>query len=185
MAKLGTMPRILCWNCRKLTPFELDRCQHCGSAFAGSTGGAYGSSRKGTPRSVNASREALQSSRRSLTQIYDDLRRIHDLSVAPMDRPRDKEASLHLFQCPSCGRYVSEAATECACGVRFAPNTDLTFSCPECDSHLPGTENSCPVCGVEFELDARATNVAYACPRCGANVSSDAVRCSCGVWFED
>lgn len=197
MAKLGTMPRILCWNCRQLTPFELDRCQHCGSAFAGSTGGAYGSGRTGTSRNVTSkgrtgstrsltsSQEALQSSRRSLTQIYDDLRRIHDVSALPINHAREKGVSLHLFQCPSCGRFVSEAATECACGVRFAPNTDLTFTCPECDSHVPGTENACPVCGVEFEPDARATNVAYACPRCGANVSSDAVRCSCGVWFEE
>src|SRR6266581_4130417 len=45
MAKLGPMPRILCWKCRKLTPFELDHCQHCGSAFAAGTGGAYGSGR--------------------------------------------------------------------------------------------------------------------------------------------
>src|SRR5438309_1154863 len=45
MKSLGTLPRILCWNCRQLTPFELDRCQHCGSAFAGGTGGAYRSGR--------------------------------------------------------------------------------------------------------------------------------------------
>ena len=185
MAKLGTMPRILCWNCRKLTPFELDRCQHCGSAFAGGTGGAYGPGRSGKSRSASASREALQLSKRSLTQIYDDLRHIHDVSDPPPGRPREKEVSLHLFQCPSCGRFVSESASECVCGVRFAPNTDVTFTCPECESHVPGTANACPVCGVEFELDARTTTVAYACPRCSANVSSEAVRCSCGVWFED
>src|SRR5439155_7710780 len=50
MSNLGTMPRILCWKCRKLTPFELDRCEHCGSAFAGGTGGVYANERKPRPR---------------------------------------------------------------------------------------------------------------------------------------
>src|SRR2546426_440338 len=53
ISNLGTMPRILCWKCRKLTPFELDRCEHCGSPFAGSTGGVYGGDRKSRPRATS------------------------------------------------------------------------------------------------------------------------------------
>src|SRR5438094_3916953 len=69
ISNLGTMPRILCWKCRKLTPFELDRCEHCGSAFAGSTGGVYGSDRKPRSRTTSASKAATAPPRRSLLEI--------------------------------------------------------------------------------------------------------------------
>src|SRR6266566_9259077 len=69
MSNLGTMPRILCWKCRKLTPFELDRCEHCGSAFAGSTGGVYGSDRRSRPRTTSAPKAASARPKRSLLEI--------------------------------------------------------------------------------------------------------------------
>lgn len=187
IAKLGTMPRILCWKCRKLTPFELDRCQHCGSAFAGSTGGAYGSGRTAaTLRTIPVPKPAPEPPKRTLSQIFEDLQRVHDVaSSSRNDRPREKEVSLHLYQCPSCGRFVSEQATECACGVGFASNAAVTLACPECGSHVPADEEGCPVCGVRFAMDHGADSVVYTCPRCGAHVASDALRCGCGVWFED
>lgn len=184
------MPRILCWKCRKLTPFELDRCQFCGSAFAGSTGGAYRSGRTAAPHTIEVPRADPEPPRRSLAEIYEDLQRVHDVS-APLrrDRPtgprREKEVSLNLYQCPSCGRFVSEQAEECACGVRFAAEAPSTLACQECGSQVPSYEDGCPVCGVGFDADVGQGSVVYACPRCGAHVASDAVRCSCGVWFED
>src|SRR5437867_1658846 len=98
ISNLGTMPRILCWKCRKLTPFELDRCEHCGSPFAGSTGGVYASDR---------------------------------------------------------------------------------------GSRVPSDVGTCPVCARGFGPSGEASDYVYACPRCGVHVTSDAVRCSCGAWFED
>jgi len=60
----------------------------------------------------------------------------------------------------------------------------MTFQCPECASRVsPGDE--CPVCGVEFRAATFRNDPVYACPRCGTHVESDAIRCSCGAWFED
>ena len=176
-------PRILCWNCRKLTPFELDRCQHCGTAFAGSTGGAYGSGRAGF-RSIPVPKAEPPAPPRSLAELLADLQKIHDVSeeIAPRPSPAQEE-TMELFQCPACGRFVSEEATSCACGVRFAASTSATSACPECGSLVPILEDDCPVCGVEFEPGAE--DVAYACPRCGTHVALDAVQCTCGTWFED
>src|SRR5437879_12634587 len=41
MKSLGTLPSILCWKCRHLTSFDLDRCQRCGSALPSDAGRAY------------------------------------------------------------------------------------------------------------------------------------------------
>ena len=185
MAKLGTMPRILCWKCRKLTPFELDRCQHCGSAFAGGTGGAYGSRHAAASRTISVPKESPAPPKRTFTEIFEDLQRVHDVSASTRGRPWEKEVSLHDYQCPVCGRSVSEQATECACGVRFATSPDVAFTCPECASHLPNEVDACPVCGVRFGRPGAEDDYVYACPRCGAHIASDAVRCSCGAWFED
>src|SRR5437867_1422196 len=95
MKSLGTLPRILCWNCRQLTSFELDRCQHCGSA------------------------------------------------------------------------------------------SEVMFQCPECGSSVPSGEDWCPVCRVEFRAASLRDHLVYSCPRCGTQVDSDAIRCSCGAWFEE
>jgi RNA polymerase subunit RPABC4/transcription elongation factor Spt4 len=185
MAKLGTMPRILCWKCRKLTPFELDRCQHCGAEFAGATGGAYEAGRVSAPHTAPPPKASRGPPKRTLTEIVEDLRGVRDLSASRPGRPREKELSVRLYQCPACGRFVSEQATECVCGVRFAPMSEVTFACPECASRLPSDVDVCPVCGVGFEPSGGSSGYVYACPRCGVHVSSDAVRCSCGVWFED
>lgn len=179
------MPRILCWNCHKLTPFELDRCQHCGSAFAGSTGGAYGSGRVTGAHNVSAPKKTRERPKRTLAEIVEDLQQVHEMSPSVRGRPREKELSVRLYQCPACGRFVSEQATECVCGVHFAPISDVTFACPECASRVPSDVNACPVCGVGFEPSSGSSGYVYACPRCGAHVASDAIRCSCGVWFED
>jgi len=190
MKSLGTMPRILCWKCRRLTPFELDRCQHCGSAFAGSTGGAYrGSERLSTSSSTSSSfvREEEQpvTRARSLREIVEDLRHVRDLSAPPRQRRREEEESVTLYQCPTCGRFVSQASKSCACGAQFAPLPPSMFECPECASSVPVGKSLCPVCGVDFRSASRRDAHVYACPRCGAHVKSDAVRCSCGAWFED
>ncbi len=194
MSKLGSMPRILCWKCRKLTPFESEKCQHCGAAFAGGTGGAYGSGYTPAMRSGHSqatrsrpNRESSRSpSKRTITEIFEDLQRVHH-EVASSHRERSAVFgdSSSLYQCPSCGRFVSERSTECLCGVRFAGFPTETFVCPECGSHVPSDADACPVCQIGFEVEgARSANV-YACPRCGTHVASDAVRCSCGAWFED
>src|SRR5207245_4939908 len=74
MSSLGSVPRILCWKCRKLTPFELDRCEHCGSAFAGSTGGVYGSDRKTGLRTTSAPEAASAVPKSSLVSTTAELR---------------------------------------------------------------------------------------------------------------
>src|SRR3989449_33585 len=122
MSSLGSMPRILCWKCRKLTPFELDRCEHCGSAFAGGTGGAYGSDRKSRSRTMSTTKISSTPPKRTLLEIVEDLRHVNDATTSVRGRPREKELSVRLYQCPTCGRFVSEQSTECVCGVGFAPS---------------------------------------------------------------
>src|SRR5712691_12098642 len=87
ISNLGTMPRILCWKCRKLTPFELDQCEHCGSAFAGGTGGVYGSDRKSRSRTTSAPKAASASPKRSLLEIVEDLRHVSDATRSVRGRP--------------------------------------------------------------------------------------------------
>jgi predicted RNA-binding Zn-ribbon protein involved in translation (DUF1610 family) len=174
-------PGILCWSCKKLTPYEEDRCVSCGAAFGGSTGGAYSKAR---PSDALRVREATASppTMRGLADLLKDLGRVHDVSPRIAPRTHDDEPTPTLFQCPSCGRFVGEHATSCACGVRFSESPG-TFACPECDALVPVLEDACPVCGVQF--DEGSPHVSYACPRCGTAVSADALRCTCGVWFED
>lgn len=187
---VDSLPRILCWNCRRLTSFELERCEHCDSAFAGSTGGAYGSGYKPSSRSVTSNpvrpiepQSAIRS--RSLREIVEDLRRVRDLADSPGETLRDDgEVSLLMYQCPSCGRFVSQTAEDCACGVRFAAAEQGTFQCPECGSRVPSDGDGCPVCRVEFRPASLQDHLVYSCPRCGAQVDSEASRCSCGVRFE-
>jgi len=182
VSSLGSMPRILCWKCRKLTPFELDRCEHCGSAFAGSTGGVYGSNRKPRSRTTSTTKISSEPPKRTLLE---DLRHVNDATTSVRGRPREKELSVRLYQCPTCGRFVSEQSTECVCGVRFAPMSSVTLPCPDCGSRVPSDVDACPVCSRGFTPSGGAGDYVYACPRCGVHVASDAVRCSCGAWFED
>src|SRR5947199_9762177 len=90
MSNLGTMPRILGWKCRKLTPFELDRCEHCGSAFAGSTGGVYGSDRKSRPRATSTPKPSSGPRKRTLLEIAEDLHHVHEGTTSDRGRPREK-----------------------------------------------------------------------------------------------
>jgi predicted RNA-binding Zn-ribbon protein involved in translation (DUF1610 family) len=173
-------PRILCWNCRRLTPFHQERCEYCGARFAGSTGGVYASARSSVP-SAPSDDEELAEARRSLIQLFEDLQRVHDVSSAHHYDPVRDQDTITLFQCPSCGRFVAEAATECLCGVRFAEESALA-ECPQCGAHLSGPTDVCPIC--RGRMDEPASDVAYACPICGAEVSADAERCSCGARFE-
>jgi predicted amidophosphoribosyltransferase len=184
MKTLGAMPQILCWKCRRLTSFEVDLCEHCGSAFAGSTGGAYRSGLIATGDAVSSSKRTVEPRSRSLSDIVADLRRIRDLSDSPRGTSRVPQGSLPLYQCPTCGRFVAETATACVCGVRFAPPSAVTFLCPECGASVPSAEDVCPVCRVEFHATGLRDEYVYACPRCGAHVASDAFRCSCGARFE-
>ncbi|MGQ0797556.1 MAG: hypothetical protein ACT4OI_06830 [Methanobacteriota archaeon] len=174
-------PGILCWSCRQLTPYEEERCQHCGAAFGGSTGGVYGAgpTRGPAPSPLRPSPPRPETSR-TLTNLLQDLGRIHDVS-AMLQKLGAPAKETTLFQCPSCGRVVAEDARSCACGVRFAAS-EATFSCPECDSRVPALEDACPVCGIRFEA---APQISYSCPKCGTPVAADALRCACGVWFED
>src|SRR6266702_857315 len=172
MAKLGPMPRILCWKCRKLTPFELDHCQHCGSAFAGGTGGAYGSGRSINSRIGPVARGSSKARGRNLTQVFEDLQRVREIDGPSRGRqkavPRGKEVFVELYQCPACGRIVSEEATDCECGVRFGEPTTLTFACPECGSTMPSGSGGCPVCGVTFGPAGDLDVFVYSCPQCGS-----------------
>jgi len=170
-------PRILCWNCKRLTPFQEYRCTNCGAKFAGGTGGVYSTSRP-PARPGRSDREEIADAKRTLLQLFEDLQRVHDVAPRPAPQKED-EGSLSLFQCPSCGRFVAEEATSCLCGVKFAP---LDLDCPECGSHIPGTAEICPVCHVRLAQDS---DVVYECPRCGAQVDAEATRCACGVRFED
>ncbi len=179
----GRSPKILCWNCKKLTPFHEEHCEFCGARFAGSTGGMY-ATRRITVASVPAvpgDDEELVAARRSLLQLFEDLQRVHDVSSVRHYDPVQDQETITLFQCPSCGRFVSQDAAECVCGVRFAPETSVAI-CPSCGTPLPGPEATCPAC--TEALREQASEVLYACPLCGAEVSADAVRCSCGARFE-
>ena len=174
-------PRILCWNCRKLTPFREERCEFCGARFAGSTGGVYATRRitVASVPSVPSDDEELVEARRSLLQLFDDLQRVHDVSSARhYDPVRDAE-TITLFQCPSCGRFVGEDAVDCLCGVRFA-SEDSVSRCPDCGASLDTPGAACPSCASRPHSE-----VLYACPLCGAEVSADAVRCACGARFEE
>ncbi len=200
-------PRILCWNCKKLTPFYEDRCTSCGSRFAGSTGGVYAARPApktpttgrsgGAARSAGAAKPAVASkprsvpavasddgdlaeARRTLLQLFEDLQRVHDVSSRRQYDPRTHEESVTLFQCPTCGRFVSEDAASCVCGVRFASASE-TATCPECGSLVPSRDTVCPVC--RFHLSGGRADVMYQCPRCGIEVAEDAPRCTCGARF--
>jgi len=174
-------PGILCWNCRKLTPFHEDRCQFCGAAFAGSTGGEYAMSRL-VDRPARRPPTPPADVSRTLSDLLADIQKVHDVATRPSPLLREADTSVVLFQCPSCGRFVSERATACVCGTRFAAHAP-TFACPECDSRVPELEDACPVCGTRFEPER--PEVSYSCPKCGVLVAADAIRCACGVWFED
>ncbi len=176
-------PRILCWNCKKLTPFQEERCEYCGARFAGSTGGVYGTSRRVTARvpEVAPDDEELAEARRSLLQLFEDLQRVHDVSSAHRYDATREEETITLFQCPSCGRFVAEDATDCVCGVRFATEAPES-TCPECGTVLPPGAAACPLC--DHRRGSPPSEIAYACPVCGAEVSADAVQCRCGARFE-
>lgn len=173
-------PRILCWNCKKLTPFQEDRCEYCGARFAGGTGGVYRTTRASVPQ-VPADDEELAEARRSLLQLFEDLQRVHDVSSAHHYDPVTESETITLFQCPACGRFVGEDAEDCACGVRFAPAARVSV-CTECGASVAGDGTLCPTCRAAAQEPAMET--AYACPLCGSEVSADAVRCSCGARFE-
>ncbi len=200
-------PRILCWNCKKLTPFYEDRCVSCGSRFAGSTGGVYAarpaSKSAAKAKSTGAAKSAptgkppiaskpravpaaasdeteLAEARRTLIQLFEDLQRVHDVSSRRQYDPRTHEESVTLFQCPACGRFVSEDAASCVCGVRFASASE-TATCPECGSLVPSRDTVCPVC--RSHLTGSRSDVMYQCPRCGTEVAEDAPRCACGARF--
>jgi predicted amidophosphoribosyltransferase len=177
---LSAVPQILCWRCRKLTSFEVDSCEHCGSPFAGSTGGVYGSGRLFRDERPRSPRKPGRRAR-SLAEIVEDLRRIRELSEAARGPSRSEAGILYQYQCPSCARPVSEQATSCTCGVRFA----ATFECPECASSVPSGRDACPVCGIDFRATGLTSGHVYLCPRCGVQVSGDAPRCSCGARFLD
>jgi Double zinc ribbon len=191
MRSLASTPQILCWSCRELTPFEVDRCQHCGSPFAGSTGGAYRGTRSSGEALTSFRKAPSSSRRRSLSEIVEDLRRIRELSgsLSRTPRPPRRERGTryqYTYQCPSCDRYVTAQATSCVCGVRFAQTTATSsVECPECGANIPSGRTVCPVCLVRFLASSRADLFVYSCPRCGARVSADARRCKCGVRFED
>ena len=176
-------PRILCWNCKKLTPFHEERCDNCGARFAGSTGGVYSTRRitVASVPSVPSDDEELAAARRSLLQLFEDLQRVHDVSSERhYDPVRDTE-TITLFQCPSCGRFVSQEAEQCACGVRFVAEPNVSV-CSECGTPLAAPGAACPSCRAA-EREA-PSDVLYACPLCGAEVTAEAVRCACGARFE-
>ncbi len=177
-------PRILCWNCRKLTPFHEDRCEFCGARFAGSTGGVYAGRRlevRSLPL-VPADDQELTEARRSLLQLFEDLQRVHDVSSAHRYDPVRQEETITLFQCPSCGRFVAQDAPECICGVRFVEERSARV-CPDCGTPLGADGEGCAMCARAARDDPSA--YLYSCPLCGAEVAEDAVRCSCGARFED
>lgn len=181
VAGVEKTPRILCWNCKKLTPFHEEHCEFCGARFAGSTGGVYGSRRVtfASVPSVPSDDEELVEARRSLLQLFEDLQRVHDVSPARhYDPVRDAE-TITLFQCPACGRFVSEAAMDCVCGARFAAEAPLS-ACTNCGAPLERPGAVCPSCAGRLHEE-----VSYACPLCGAEVTADAVRCACGARFEE
>lgn len=161
-AQVERTPRILCWNCKKLTPFHEERCEFCGARFAGSTGGVYSTRRitVASVPSVPSDDEELAAARRSLLQLFEDLQRVHDISSEHRYDPVREAETITIFQCPSCGRFVSQEADACACGVRFAPEPPRQ------------------------DVREEPSEIAYACPLCGAEVTADAVRCACGARFE-
>ena len=193
MSSLGSMPRILCWKCRKLTPAQ----DTWHDDFPG--GLPLSANDLATLRAIVAANATpLAQARQARALPHADygvrirspaygvlLRHVNDATTSVRGRPREKELSVRLYQCPTCGRFVSEQSTECVCGVRFAAMSSSTLPCPDCGSRVPSDVDACPVCSRGFTPSGGASDYVYACPRCGVHVASDAVRCSCGAWFED
>lgn len=175
-------PRILCWKCKKLTPFHEEKCESCGARFAGGTGGMYSASRitVATVPAVPSDDRELAEARRSLLRLFEDLQRVHDVSSARHYDPVRDEETITLFQCPSCGRFVSPTAMDCTCGVRFAPLTSVPV-CSRCGGAAE-SDGMCLTCREAMHADA--SELLYACPLCGSEVSADALRCACGARFE-
>ena len=124
----------------------------------------------------------LAEARRSLLQLFEDLQRVHDVSSARRYDPVRDEETITLFQCPTCGRFVSQDAMDCVCGVRFAAEPSHSV-CPDCGTPVPSPGAACARCSAA--LQDESADVAYACPLCGVEVSAEAVRCTCGARFAD
>ncbi len=143
--------RILCWNCRRMTPVGADRCESCGSPMSrASSDPRRPFSRANLP---DASDDAeLAEARRTLLDLFEDLQRVSDVSARPAVETAEEPGSAILFQCPSCGRFVAEDAVLCACGARFAagtPDLQVQYECPRCGTHVSAEAASC-VCGARF-----------------------------------
>ncbi len=121
MRSAGSLPQILCWNCRRLTSFELDHCQHCDSAFAGSTGGAYrsGPARTSEPRVRGRAENGSSLGRRSLREIVEDLQRGDDVPV-----PGVRLARLPRRRVPGVRRRIPRGDLPERSGVRVSPLRD-------------------------------------------------------------
>src|SRR3990172_8427251 len=112
-------PGILCWSCRRMTPYSEDGCQKCGAAFAGGTGGEYSISRISTAPRRRTPLETSATPSRTLADLLRDRGRVRDLPTSARRRPPGP-AQAPMFECPWRGRFVEEDARSCACGVRFA-----------------------------------------------------------------
>lgn len=55
-----------------------------------------------------------------------------------------------VLQCPLCGAYVNEDATECQCGAQFDTEMEI-YTCPECSAEVDPDASRCPGCGLIFE----------------------------------
>lgn len=137
--------RVLCWNCKRMTPVAQGRCASCGSKIVSPAPRPPTPPR---PARIEDDRE-LEEARRSLLQLFEDLQRVSDVSAYRPSESEPEEGPL-LFQCPSCGRFVAEDAVRCACGVHFADQVQLQYSCPRCGALVAEHAQVCR-CGVRFE----------------------------------
>lgn len=141
----STHARILCWNCRHLTPVTEDRCSACGAKITRPAPPPR------TPPELSRSEDdrELEEARRSLLQLFEDLQRVYDVSAHRTEEPALEDSPL-LFQCPACGRFVAEDAASCACGVHFAPDgARVEYACPRCGAPVAADAETCR-CGVRF-----------------------------------
>ena len=123
----------------------------------------------------------------------------------------DEEVSAQATVCPSCNTDLSlfaaeemEMAPEDAEALKNqimaednghmsdlmkAADEDIipseavedAFECPECNGDVPSDANTCPHCGVEFEMEE-----VFECPMCKSMIDVTVDKCpSCGAEFED
>src|SRR3990172_4574803 len=107
---------VLCTQCGTANIATANRCVFCLSAFP---------SKAAPTRAPRTASPITESRKMDLDAVFGELEAI----------TRDDEPAVQ-FQCPACGRLVDEAASRCACGVRFEDPDAVGYACPLCGTRV-------------------------------------------------